>query len=111
MKLSTSGADPQLLRQGYQRLLQQVRKAYAGAKIVFLCGCMMSGDALTLARTTMDDVVAEANKKGDTQVFRFDFQPQTGDLGYGASWHPSYWQHEQMAAELTTYLRKLMGWY
>lgn len=40
----------------------------------------------------MDDVVAEANKKGDTQVFRFDFQPQTGDLGYGASWHPSYWQ-------------------
>lgn len=108
---STSGADPQLLRQGYQRLLAQVRKAYAQAKIVFLCGPMMNGDALTLARNTMDDVVAEANRNGDKQVYRFDFKPQNGDLGYGASWHPSLWQHEQMAAELTTYLRKLMGWF
>ena len=38
-------------------------------------------------------------------------QAQNGDLGYGASWHPSYWQHEQMAGELIPYLRKLMGWY
>jgi hypothetical protein len=44
-------------------------------------------------------------------VFRFDFTPQTGDIGYGASWHPSKWQHEKMAAELTAYLRSLMKWY
>lgn len=108
---STSGADPKLLKKGYENLLQKVRGAYANAKIVFLCGPMMGGDALTLAKKTMDEVVAEANKKGDAQVFRFDFKPQNGDLGYGASWHPSYWQHEQMAGELTPYLRKLMGWY
>lgn len=107
---STSGADPKLLRKGYEDLLQQVRKAYAHAKIVFLCGPMMNGDALILAKKTMDEVVAEANKKGDKEVYRFDFKPQNGNLGYGASWHPSYWQHEQMAGELTPYLRKLMNW-
>lgn len=108
---STSGADPKLLKKGYENLLRQVRQAYADAKIVFLCGPMMGGEALTLAQKTMDEVVAEANRKGDNQVFRFDFKPQNGDLGYGASWHPSYWQHEQMAGELTPFLRKLMGWY
>lgn len=108
---STTGADPKLLKKGYENLLRQVRQAYADAKIVFLCGPMMGSDDLIMARNTMDEVVAEANKKGDKQVFRFNFTPQNGDLGYGASWHPSYWQHEQMAGELTPYLRKLMGWY
>ena len=107
---STTGADPTLLKQGYERLLRQVRTAYPAAKIVFLCGSMMNGDALTLARTTMDAVVSEANAAGDADVFRFDFTPQDGTLGYGASWHPSYWQQQKMADELTPFLRQLMGW-
>ena len=107
---STTGADPALLKQGYERLLRQVRTAYPAAKIVFLCGSMMNGNALTLARTTMDAVVSEANTTGDANVFRFDFTPQDGTLGYGASWHPSYWQQQKMANELTPFLRQLMGW-
>lgn len=108
---STTGADPDLLKKGYEKLLQQVRKAYPEAKIVFLCGPMMGSDDLVMAKKTMDEVVAEANKLGDKQVYRFDFTPQNGDLGYGASWHPSFWQQEKMAGELTPFLRKLMGWY
>lgn len=108
---STTGADPDLLKKGYEKLLQQVRKAYPETKIVFLCGPMMGSDDLVMAKKTMDEVVAEANKLGDKQVYRFDFTPQNGDLGYGASWHPSFWQQEKMAGELTPFLRKLMGWY
>lgn len=107
---STSGADPTLLKQGYERLLKQVRKAYPAAKVVLLCGCMMNGDALTLASTTMDSVVKEANAAGDKEIYRFNFTPQDGTLGYGASWHPSYWQQKKMADELTPFLRQLMGW-
>lgn len=107
---STTGADPALLKAGYVRLLSQVRKAYPAAKIVFLCGCMMHEAALDLASQTMDTVVAEAHAAGDREVYRFDFAPQEGDLGYGASWHPSYWQHANMADELTPFLRQLMGW-
>lgn len=107
---STKGADPKLLRQGYVNLMKQVREAYPSAKIVFLCGSMMNGDALKLASKTMNDVVAEANKAGDKEVYRFDFTPQDGSLGYGASWHPSLRQQEKMAGELTSFLRTLMGW-
>lgn len=107
---STSGADPTLLKRGYEGLLRQVRKAYPEAKIVFLCGCMMNGDALTLASTTMDAVVSETNAAGDREVYRFDFTPQDGSLGYGASWHPSYYQQQKMADELTPFLRQLMDW-
>ncbi|MBQ3362191.1 MAG: lipase, partial [Prevotella sp.] len=63
------------------------------------------------ARQTLNEVVAEANKQGDKEVYRFDFTPQTGSLKFGASWHPSKWQHQKMAAELTAYLRELMQWF
>lgn len=108
---STSGADPKLLKKGYVDLLHQVRSAYPDAKIVLLCGPMMNGDALTLVNTTLDKVAEEAQKAGDKEVYRFNFAPQNGDLGYGASWHPSYWQHEKMAGELVPFLRSLMGWF
>ena len=107
---STTGADPKLLKKGYVDLMKKVRTAYPDAKIVFLCGCMMVTEDLTLAKKTMDEVVAEANKAGDKNVFRFNFTPQNGSLGYGASWHPSYWQQEKMAGELVPFLRELMGW-
>lgn len=107
---STSGADPQLLRQGYCDLLSKVRTAYPKAKIVFLSGSMMNGVQLKQAQEAMNDVVAEARKKGDKQVYRFDFTPIDGHLGYGADWHPSLERHEVMASELVPFLRKLMGW-
>lgn len=49
-------------------------------------------------------------KLGDNFIYRFDFTFQTGDLGYGASWHPSKLQHQKMAGELLPYLKKLMNW-
>ena len=52
-----------------------------------------------------------AGKPVDIPGLRDYFTPQNGDLKYGASWHPSYWQHQKMAAELTAYLRVLMGWF
>lgn len=107
---STSGADPVLLRQGYRNLLAQVRSHYPKAKVVFLCGSMMSGEQLKQAQTAMDDIVKEAHKKGDKEIYRFDFTPIDGSLGYGADYHPSFAQHKAMAEELVPYLRKLMNW-
>ena len=108
---STDNYDLDLLKQGYQKLLKQVRNHNPKAKIVYLCGSMLNGKELEIAKNTLNEVVDEARKAGDPQVYRFDFTPQTGDIGYGASWHPSKWQHEKMAAELTAYLRSLMQWY
>ncbi len=109
--LSTNNYDLKLLKQGYQRLLQMVRQHNPRAKVVFLCGSMLGGKELETAKRLLNEVADEARKAGDKEVYRFDFTPQNGDLGYGNDWHPSLWQHEKMAAELTAYLRSLMNWF
>ena len=109
--LSTNNYDLKLLKQGYQTLLKMVRQHNPKAKIVFLCGSMLLDKELEIAKKLLDEVAAEANKAGDKQVYRFDFTYQNGSLGYGNDYHPSIWQHEKMAAELTAYLRSLMQWW
>ena len=108
--LSTNNYDVDLLKQGYQKLLKMVRSHNPKAKIVFLCGSMLNGKELEIAKQLLDEVKTEANKAGDKEVYRFDFTPQAGDLGYGNDWHPSLLQHEKMAAELAAFLRALMHW-
>lgn len=107
---STQGADSVLLLNGFKQLYKQVRSHYPKAKIVLLCGCMMNGQQLRSAQQAMDVTKDYAHQQGDTEVYRFDFTPHDGSLGYGADWHPSMRQHEKMANELTPYLKKLMNW-
>ena len=109
--LSTNNYDVKLLKQGYETLLKMVRQHNPKAKIVFLCGSMLLDKELEIAKNILDEVAAEANKAGDKEVYRFNFTYQNGDLGYGNDFHPSTWQHEKMAAELTAYLRSLMKWF
>ena len=109
--LSTNNYDIRRFAEAYRKFLATVRGHYPKAKIVLLCGSMLNGKELELARKTLDQIQAEAKQKGDNEVYRFNFTPQTGDLFYGASWHPSLWQHQKMAAELTAYLRVLMQWF
>ena len=108
---STDNYDGDLLLEAYRKFLRQVRGHHPKAKIVLLCGSMLNGKELELVRHHLDQVCQEAHRQGDNEVYRFDFTPQSGDLKYGASWHPSLWQHEKMAGELTAYLRVLMGWF
>ena len=107
---STQGADTLLFTQGFKDLYHQVRSHYPKAKILFLSGCMMTGKALLSAQQAMNATADYAHKQGDSEVYRFDFTPHDGTLGYGASYHPSMRQHEKMANELTAFLRELMEW-
>ncbi len=109
--LSTNNYDVKLLKQGYMRLLKMVRQHNQQAKIVLLCGSMLGGKELNIAKEILNEVAEEREKSGDKQIYRFDFSPQTGGLGYGSDWHPSLWQHQKMAAELTAFLRTLMQWW
>lgn len=109
--LSTNNYDVKLFQQAFYRFVSQVRGHNPKAKIVLLTGSMMNGPELEVAKKTLDQLVEDAHKNGDMEVYRFDFTPQTGDLFYGADWHPSIWQHQKMAGELTAYLRTLMHWF
>ena len=109
--VSTEPYDKTMLENAYRDFYYTLRVKYPEAKIVFLSGCTMFGNKLEHLQFAMDAVVRQARLKGDTNVYRFDVSTQSGDLGYGAAWHPSKWQHEKMAGELTAYLRGLMKWF
>ncbi|MBR1668701.1 MAG: lipase [Bacteroidaceae bacterium] len=107
---STQGADSTLLLNAFKQLYHQIRTHYPHTRIVLLSGSMMTGKALQTARQALDATLAYAHQQDDSNIYRFDFPPHDGTLGYGASYHPSMRQHEKMANELTTYLKELMGW-
>jgi lysophospholipase L1-like esterase len=109
--LSTPNFDIKLYEKGYRKLLKTVRSHYPNAKIVLLSGCMLDDNESALQQKVLNTICEDCNKAGDKNIFRFDFSHQTGSLGYGACWHPSYWQHEKMAGELTPFLREIMNWF
>ncbi len=108
--LSTNNYDISLYEKAYRNFLATVRSRYPKAKIVLLTGPMLGEKDNNAEKDALNKICRDFNKKGDKNVYRFDFSFQTGDLGYGASWHPSLKQHRKMAAELTPFLRKLMAW-
>ena len=61
---------------------------------------MLGGKALDDVKSVLDRIAADNDR-----VYRFDMSPQTGDLGYGAAYHPSAAQARKMADELIRYLR------
>ncbi|MBO5251674.1 MAG: lipase [Bacteroidaceae bacterium] len=103
--------DRNFLLNAYRNFYKQIRTNYPRAKVVFISGSMLVGTRLEHLQYAMDEVVRDARISGDKNVFRFDMSWQTGDLGMGACGHPSMWQHEKMAGELTAYLRGLMEWF
>ena len=101
-----------LLTKAFCKFLRDVRDHYPHAKIVLLTGTMLKAGSQRLAdlQQAEDDAMADAKRRGDNEVYRFDFTPADGSLGYGTHKHPSMRQHEQMAEELTAFLQRLMNW-
>ncbi len=107
---STTGGDFVIYRDSYERFVRYLRSLYPKTKIVMLSGCMLSGEPLKVQNAALDEVQRRLKTEGDDNIFRFDFTPQDGSLGYGADWHPSKAQHRKMADELVPYLRTIADW-
>ncbi len=109
--LSTPGFRMELLDSTYRAFLSELRGNYPDSKIVLLTGCMLHPTpVLDEFRSRLDTIVAERKRMGDEQLFRLDFEPQDGSLGYGADWHPSKLQQQKMADTLIPFVSSVMGW-
>lgn len=101
---STGNYDIPIFEQRYSDFLDRVISLNSGSKIVLLTGSMLNGKKL-------EDVKAALDRLADSRkgvVYRFDMTPQTGELGYGASFHPSAAQSRKMASELTEFLKSIL---
>ncbi len=97
---SLDNYDIAIYEREYRKFLARLRHLYPQAKIVLLTGSMLGGKALDDIKGALDRIAADNDR-----TYRFDMSPQTGDLGYGAAYHPSAAQARKMADELTRYLR------
>ena len=104
---STTGWDAELYRQGYEKFVRHLRSLYPETKIIILSGCMLNGEQLELQNAALNQIYNTLKSEGDNNIYRFDFTPQDGSLGYGADYHPSKAQHRKMANELIPFLRTL----
>jgi len=95
--------EAELFEEKYNEFLDHLRDIHPDAKIVVLNGPMLNGEWLEKIRASLDRVA-----EGRENVYRFDFSPCTGELGYGADFHPSKAQAVKMADELVPYLQSLL---
>ena len=99
--------DTSLIKTAYTNFIAHLRQIYPDTKIILLCGSMMNGRALTDCQTVLDEVQQQL---ADDNIFRFNFTPQDGSLGYGADYHPSKLQQQKMANELIPFVRQITNW-
>lgn len=88
----------------YKKFLVHLHMLQPQAKIVLLTGPMLHGKELQDVKTVLDRLA-----EGNPSIYRFDMSEQTGELGYGADYHPSQAQARKNAAELTDYLRSILN--
>lgn len=107
---STTGCDPELYRESYEKFVRHLRSLYPKTKIVLVSGCMLAGKPLEQQDAALDEIYNTLKSEGDKNIYRFDLTPQDGSLGYGADLHPSKAQHRKMANELMPFLCSITGW-
>jgi lysophospholipase L1-like esterase len=91
----------------YREFLRIVRFYSPAAKIVCLNSPMAEPRLNGKLKNYITSVVAAVNGNGDKNVSRFFFSKS---FTAGCGGHPALDEHQQIAAELTEYLKKLMKW-
>ena len=100
------------------RFIAAIRAKYPAVPVVLADGPMLSdsypSDAsgkpiptMTLVRKYNQAIAAKAAGGGVTVL---SLSPQTGELGYGADWHPNVRQHQKNSLELIAHLKSVTGW-
>lgn len=99
---SVDNYDINLFEEAYKKFLAHLHLLQPQAKIVLLTGPMLHGKPLEDVTAVLDSLA-----EGKDYVYRFDMSEQTGELSYGADYHPSRAQAAKNAAELTAFLKKI----
>lgn len=91
----------------YLRFIGQVRRQYPTAQIVCLTSPMGNATLTSALKRYLGGIVGAAGRSGDSRVHSYFYSRQ---YSHGCGGHPDLAEHEQIAGELTAYLKKLMGW-
>jgi lysophospholipase L1-like esterase len=99
--------DKEKFCNAYIDFIKKLRKVYPRTQFVLLTSPMADDKLLPVLKDYLATVVNSINKHGDKKVTKFFF---SRSYNSGCDAHPNLQEHELIAKELTTYLRKLMRW-
>jgi len=90
----------------YTRFIKKIRGQYAHARIV----CAAGPDGLDDDKSKFQSYIRSITKQfsvSDRRVYYFYFGKVDSN---GSDWHPNLKEHEQMAATLLPFVKKITGW-
>ena len=99
--------DQKTFCNNYIHFIQSLRKVYPLSRIVLLTSPMADEKLTQNMKSNLSIIAKESNENGDRKVSTFFF---SRSYNGGCDTHPSLAEHKLIAAELTTYLKKLMNW-
>jgi len=91
----------------YITFLVQLRNYYPNAEFICLNSPMADAELDKVLKSYVNFIVNFSHKRGDTKVHSFFFSKQFHN---GCGGHPDLKEHEQMAAELTGFVKGVMRW-
>jgi lysophospholipase L1-like esterase len=93
----------------YDAFVQQLRTKNPDAQLLCAVGPMLQGNALSRLNATVDAVIDDRRRGGDTRIDKLEFTKQIqGEMG--CDYHPNVKKHASMGAVLASTLRDKMGW-
>ena len=94
-------------RETYITFLRKLRGVYPESEIVCLSSPMADANLRTWMKQNLTQIVADLNKSGDQRVRAFFF---SRGFNSGCGGHPNIAEHQQIAGELTGFLKTSFGW-
>lgn len=91
----------------YIAFIKQLRGYYPKATILCLTSPMADASLTVFMKKTLTAIVSRMNKNGDKKVASYFFSKQYNN---GCDYHPDLADHQLIAKELTTFIRKRMKW-
>jgi lysophospholipase L1-like esterase len=91
----------------YIAFLKQLRKYYPKAMMICLTSPMADERLAAFMKRSLASIVKTVNDNGDKKVTRYFFSKQYHN---GCDSHPDLAEHQQIAKELTAFIKKTMTW-
>lgn len=91
----------------YVNLIGSLRAAYPKTTMVCLTSPMANDKLTKVQKNYLAGVIDAVNKAGDKKVYKYYF---TKHWNAGCGGHPSIAQHQEIADELTAFIKQTMNW-
>lgn len=91
----------------YIAFIKDIRKHYSDADIICLTSPMADAALAAVTKNYLKGVVSYMKEKGDNKVAGYYFSRR---YSHGCGGHPDLKEHQQIAKELTLYIKTLKGW-